>query len=420
MNVITSHGHWTSIVRALVSSVHRLYRVLRGQRDFARMNVGPTKSHLNIILCNLMHAYFALRGSWVRYSRSPNHYKYVARYHLFGCSYAHTKGVIDALIESELIDWKPGFFYREDGQGKLSIIRANRALVDFLSYDVGLRPEDVAFQYHPELLVLRDYAKQPIDYKETSETTGLRYKLQRYNDCLNAHSIDLVGLGEAEKTLRGNYPVDMTRTTYHRVFSNGSFKMGGRFYGTWWQNLKSELRKFIQIDGKPTTGLDYSAIHIHLLYSLKEVCYADIFGDADPYTLDQENSTERNILKLALLVALNAENENKALWATKRKLRDLGENVPYDDLKVLLKRFAETHHRIQDQFYSGVGLSLQRLESQISERGIDYFTERGIPVLNVHDCFVCGIDHESILHDQMMDAFRALDLLSIPSIKKEF
>jgi hypothetical protein len=184
--------------------------------------------------------------------------------------------------------------------------------------------------------------------------------------------------------------------------------------------LKSDLRRFIQIDDAITTGLDYSAIHIHLLYGLKGLNYSEMFDDADPYTVENENTFERTVLKLALLVALNAKDENKALWATIRKLRKAGEHVSYTKLKKLLGMFADKHSRIRDQFFSGVGLSLQRTEARISEQVIDYFTERGIPVLNVHDCFVCEVEHEAVLRQRMMDAFQNLDLPSIPYIKKEF
>ena len=377
-------------------------------------------SHLNLVLCNLLHAHFQLPGIWVRYHSMSNRYRKVPRYHPYGCSYTHMMAVTRGLRAKGLVDYKRGFYYREDQQGKLSRIRAKPSLIAMAVGEVGVRPDDVSSRFKPELITLRDWKKLAIPYRDNAHTSHMRDRLVRYNACLKAHEIVLRGLGRGERSLLGDYPVDFTRTEYHQVFSNSSFDLGGRFYGPWWQNLKSDLRRFIQIDGAAATGLDYSAIHIHLLYGLNGLNYADLYGDADPYSLENENTFERTVLKLALLVALNAKDENKAIWATIRKLRKIGEYVTYTSLKKLLGRFADKHSRIRDQFFSGVGLSLQRTEAIVSERVIDYFTERDIPILNVHDCFVCGIEHDATLHQRMVEAFRELDLPSIPTIKKEF
>jgi hypothetical protein len=43
-------------------------------------------------------------------------------------------------------------------------------------------------------------------------------------------------------------PIDLSKRTLTRMFTNGSFEEGGRFYRGWWQNVPSEYRKFITID----------------------------------------------------------------------------------------------------------------------------------------------------------------------------
>ena len=32
-------------------------------------------------------------------------------------------------------------------------------------------------------------------------------------------------------------PIDVTQKRLRRIFNNGSFQQGGRFYGGWWQNI---------------------------------------------------------------------------------------------------------------------------------------------------------------------------------------
>ena len=53
--------------------------------------------------------------------------------------------------------------------------------------------------------------------------------------------------------------MEFERVRLYRVFNNGSFDEGGRFYGGWWQNLPSEYRQFITINGHTTSEYDYSA-----------------------------------------------------------------------------------------------------------------------------------------------------------------
>ena len=45
-------------------------------------------------------------------------------------------------------------------------------------------------------------------------------------------------------------PIDLTRRMLVRIFSNGRFDQGGRFYRGWWENVPSEYRRYITTDGK--------------------------------------------------------------------------------------------------------------------------------------------------------------------------
>ena len=61
-------------------------------------------------------------------------------------------------------------------------------------------------------------------------------------------------------------PVDLSRKTITRIFTNGSFEECGRFYRGWWQNVPSEYRKYITIDESVTTEYDFSQLSPHMLY----------------------------------------------------------------------------------------------------------------------------------------------------------
>ena len=100
----------------------------------------------------------------------------------------------------------------------------------------------------------------------------MRDKLTSYNAFLENHEIALsLPLEEVRELLisRQSPPIDYTRKRLCRIFS-GDFKSGGRFYKGWWQEMPSELRPHITIDGEAASELDYGGQHLLLLYALKD------------------------------------------------------------------------------------------------------------------------------------------------------
>ncbi|MBU26174.1 MAG: hypothetical protein CMD99_09130 [Gammaproteobacteria bacterium] len=66
------------------------------------------------------------------------------------------------------------------------------------------------------------------------------------------------------------FKLDLTQRYLKRVLNNSSLEQGGRFYGAWWQSIPSEYRPLISLNGDYVVELDYSTIHIHLLYALSK------------------------------------------------------------------------------------------------------------------------------------------------------
>ena len=68
-----------------------------------------------------------------------------------------------------------------------------------------------------------------------------------------------------------------------RIFNNGSWEQGGRFYGGWWQGIGKDLRHDIMIDNKPTIEIDFKAMHAALLFAA-----TNQQSEFDPYSLEDE------------------------------------------------------------------------------------------------------------------------------------
>jgi hypothetical protein len=124
------------------------------------------------------------------------------------------------------------------------------------------------------------------------------------------------------------------------------------------------------------------------------------------------------------MCCLFADSKGTAVKAVRRKIYERedgtwGRNEDYGwvadeglDIGPLVAAFAKAHPRISGKyFYSNHSTLLQRLDSKIAERVIKDFTDRGIPVLAIHDSF---------LIDQLKfgDLFTAM-ALNIDQVVKE-
>jgi hypothetical protein len=174
-----------------------------------------------------------------------------------------------------------------------------------------------------------------------------------------------------------------------RVFSKGAFELGGRLYAPI-QNYTKDNRKYYHFDGDPTIEIDYSSIHPHMLYHKQEL---EFDGD-DPYTIE---GFDRGAVKLAFNIMLN----RKAVGANKSAAKTISKEVGCDGdaAEALEAAIQALHSPIAHHFNTGVGLTLQRLDSDIALLVIDQFVvTMKRPILCVHDSFIVSVrDTESLI-----------------------
>lgn len=189
----------------------------------------------------------------------------------------------------------------------------------------------------------------------------------------------------------------------HRVFNHGSFDCCGRFFGASHIGLPKEIRKnHIAMNGSRTVELDFSAMHIRMLYHLEGIPYKD-----DPYNDLCGSDEERKIFKLSQLIAINAFNEMKAIMAIRNEFRKKG--IKYDlsnkSIGKLLTRFKQIHQPIAKYIHTGKGLDLQNLDSKITEIILMDLMKEGITVLPVHDSYIVEKGYEGLLAEKMLEAY---------------
>jgi hypothetical protein len=194
---------------------------------------------------------------------------------------------------------------------------------------------------------------------------------------------------------------------YMRRIFNVDWQHGGRFYHAPHITIPSACRKAMFIDGEPAVELDYSGLHVRMLYNLIGIDYR---GECYVYEkADRENKPERERIKLASLIVINSSERRKAIRAVHNQCRKKGLHYPsgqYGRYSALVDRFEQHHEPIRQFFLSGKGLELQFLDSCIMENILGRMTSEGIPALPVHDSVICPARHEGFLRQVMVEEYQ--------------
>jgi hypothetical protein len=332
---------------------------------------------------------------WIGTPLSKAAFRHGSRYKQLHLSYRHFTSVLADLVGLGYVKQRIGFYdRRQGGKAYVTRIRARSKLLSFLR-DQAVVPEMIERerQQDPEVIVLRDRKKKPVEYEDTEQTITWRENLRAINRSLSALHLGLLGVDVGELNRRllrdpEHRPVEFDQNQLKRVFNNSSFEEGGRFYGGWWQNIPREYRKHIAINHSLTAEVDYSGYHVRMLYS-----DAGLDAPDDPYDIP---GLDRDVQKLAMQILINAEARGSASSALARKgIRP----------KQVLPMLQERHAPIAGAFHSGMGTKLQFRDSCVAERIMLAMLGQGIPVLPVHDSFIVPQVEEEELETQMELAF---------------
>jgi len=223
-----------------------------------------------------------------------------------------------------------------------------------------------------------------------------------------------------------------------RVF-NGTLDMGGRFYGGF-QQLPSKDRSRLIIDDLKTCEIDYSAIHLAILYAWAghQVQYGTVYemGDYDrdtvkAITLRALNISDLSDLKKAITISANPKNVVKYnAYKNKRAIHDfqrskgLASTAPFKAKWIdtfiegipsstiandLVDAFLEKHSAIKDYIGSPkVGVRLQAVDSEIMALVLDTLRLENIPALPIHDSVRIQKIHRLKARSVMVESFNEI------------
>ena len=334
----------------------------------------------DIIMSARMHP-----GRRISYSRSDKFYKNRRQYTPEGYNRANVTAAID------LLD-KLGYIVDHDRRppgrrGTQSSFLPNPSLAMLLLPAVHQPPRAE--------IIMKDADGNVVPYEESGCVHDKRDVVRKVNEVLENTEIVLAAEGvvaDGPWLRKGDYVMYPALKSLYRVF-NGGWRLGGRFYGGWWQGVKSEDRKFFLLDGEKTEEVDYSQVHPRIIYAEAGV---DLVGDA--YDIP---GYDRNLCKAAFNILVNAACYLSALGALTRDM-----NGDRRGAEALIEAIKAKHSVVAKYFHSSAGVRLQGLDSRMAEIVLTEMTvKRGIPVLPVHDSFIVPESHRETLVRVMKDAF---------------
>lgn len=291
-------------------------------------------------------------------------------------------------------------------RGMLSRLRANRAMRELMQVH-GLTPEGIRNPPR-NLIELKGYA--PSAGPEPADVQASRAIIERINALLananphlpddaweriRARSKPFEDLSNEERGHR-QYLGDMTAKRLFRVFTR-QWHLGGRLYGGWWIGVPKSERALITIDGEPTVELDYAQLHPTMLFAA-----AGLQLDYDPYEFD---GFGRELGKETFMRLLNRERHRGGRYIRRAGEVRMPEGIGPSDYVARYKRhLAPVRHLLGE----GMGLRLQRQDSDLALAVMDVLAQQEIVALPIHDSFIVKKRDEHTLRLTMTNTFTNL------------
>lgn len=376
-----------------------------------RRTASGTKRLREAVRCLVLDLYVAWATDpelQVGVARGKSKFSASSRYKALFLSYDHFITAFNGLRDlGYLVVRHEGFNDKRTGIGRVSRVIATRKLVDLLRDGAGLTRAAIVSRLGddaPECIIMRNSDKENVEYGDTPKTLKMRSDLKAINAQIAKSFIDIDISDEEFLNLErrlidriGNKDtpptsfVDLNAKRLVRIFNNESWDQGGRFYGGWWQNIPSEYRQFITINGKRTVELDYSGMHVEMLYARVGI---ELEGDA--YDIGMPH-IPRNLVKLTFNKLLNASG---AIDADSFDAHSAG--MSWKEFQELIMH---RHEPIHSYFRTGYGLYLQKQDADIANAIMLKFAHMQYVCLPVHDSFLVHHELSDELENIMIEEF---------------
>jgi hypothetical protein len=332
---------------------------------------------------------------------------------------------------------KLGFITQEKGnwkKQKQTAVYVHHSLLEYFSH---YGTADYYFK-RDELIVLRETFTTPwfkkikrnLDYVDDDTTNSMREEVESINQMLTQLDVKYMyryrsrGKDRNRRSTINNNNMDVDTSTnplvsplckdtsynqIHRIFSHGSFDLGGRMYGAYWINLKKIMRQGVTINGERCSEVDFNSMHIAQMYALDGYYHS---GDYDAYDIPElfAMGVSRDGIKKQTQRMVNKSEPAKSFsHCSDETIRKEFKGLNY---ATTIKLIEDKHPKIVKHFYSGIGLKLANDEARIMIDVIKQLIKLGIPALPLHDALIVQNRHAKKTQELMQERF--LEFYGVP------
>jgi len=367
------------------------------------------------LVCLLSNLYLAAKQNRkqlisIRLRRSKS---IPVQYNPSGTTFSMLEKLVKALARHDLIVHVPGNHAREAGfKSHLPRIAAFDELTQFLDEQCGWHFGLLRFHEKTETVQLKSEKDEEdkrhlIEYEPSQEIAKQQQLLDKYNRFIMNQRVMIPGFLEMIP--------DLIHT--RRVFNNNSWQSHGRIYGGRYQQLNEDQRSKITINGEPTIELDIKSCH-------PTMAYAEIGIDwyrqsnQDVYEKDGVASWPRDLVKRCVSILFNAKSKQSAVSSLYDKQRKEGiveaaGMVPYKGWATdLVNDCFNSFVDLQPLFYKERGNHFMYKEGNICMAVIEACLEQNIPLLTLHDSFICKQTNRDVVEQIVKSAFEKEVLVS--------
>jgi hypothetical protein len=224
--------------------------------------------------------------------------------------------------------------------------------------------------------------REAVDYHETAETAAMRKEVETLNTFMDAANVTFHDDGHG--------PVDPFDRAQRRYFTTTedvatpSFDRAGRLFGGFWQNLKSNRRGAIRIDGEPVANLDFSSLYPRL--ALAAVGADQPTGDIYAIPgLEGHRAAVKKAMNCLLMDDFTRRSWPDELVQGDEVNPSPALIPPGWTVKRMRTAILERHPAMASCLGTGMGLKLMNTESRILLAVLGEMRSRGIVGLGLHD-----------------------------------
>lgn len=351
------------------------------------------EAQVEALVCEAIYRELEASEQWVTIPRAKTKLGQESRYRA-PVLRASIATVLDALSGAsvgllEQRKGEPSAFAR----GPQTTFRASEALLA-QAFRLGIGWDDFDRLEGEEVIVLKeareDHWSDPerLEYADTDETNRYREQVREINGWLRSADIKMAGVS--------GQGVDLGNRYLKRYFNAGSFELGGRLFGGFWQGMTKAERKGLIIDGEQAVELDFSQVGPRILYGM-----AATKMDRDAYAVPGYESNRDGIKKL-FAAMINTGAPLVRFPAKTRELFPRGAKVTSVCSAIL-----RHHPAIADHFHRQRGLAVMFQESQIMVSALLRMKAAGTVALPVHDAAIVAAGRVGEAKAIMLEEFQA-------------